>query len=162
MSSDEEIDITGEDDNNANSLVKELAGKTEGCTTGRVTSHPRAAKSIAWRKQLMKKYQMPETRTLDSKNKKKKKKRIVKSKENISKMIKDTNSSGGDKDLDINVEAFVYHSPVLDDIDQVPETSSCPFCSVLCRDKQDVTRHIKDCHNSGKPGHWIHLITIML
>lgn len=52
-------------------------------------------------------------------------------------------SSGSDKDLHIDVEAFVNHVPVLEDVDQAV-SSACPFCSVSY---EDVTQHIKDCHS---------------
>lgn len=138
-------DVTGAVSDNDSNLVQELGLKSAESLTRRVTSYPRAAKRTAWRKQLIQKYQMPDTRSLNIKDKKKNKKINKESKENISKVV---NGSSGEKDLAIDVASFVYHSPVVDDIDQVSETHSCPFCSVLCKKKQDITQHIKECHNS--------------
>lgn len=159
VSSDEDVNVTGRVSDNDSNLVQELGLKSaESLTTDRVASHPRAAKRTTWRKQqLIKKCQMPETRYLDNKEKKNKKKGNTDSKVNLSKAL---NGGSSEKDLAIDIESFVYHCPVVDDIDQVPETSSCPFCSVLCKNKQEITQHIKECHNSGKVCHHLLLIVV--
>ena len=113
--------------------------------------YPRAAKTNAWRKQTIKQQQKSEeTRTLDTKNKKKSKGRKWKSRVNTSTIIEESCGKGADEDLAIDVEAFVHHGPVMEDIDQASASFSCPFCSALCRDNQDVIQHIKDCHDSGE------------
>lgn len=154
-SSDEEIDVLGDQSQNDENLTKELEWKTgAGYTARRATAYPRAAKRNAGRKQTEKQQQKSETRTSDNKNKKKNKGRNVKSRVNIrvSKAIEEPSSSGADKDLAIDVEAFVHHGPVVEDIDRAAAavSVSCPFCSKFCRDKQDVIQHIKECHHSGE------------
>ena len=150
-SSDEETGVISEERQNVKDLVKECKEKTSAAYTARrATLYPRAAKTNAWRKQTIKQHQTSETRTLNSKNKKQSKGKNVKSRVNVSKAIKETSACREDRDLAIDVEAFVHHGPVVEDIDQVVASFSCPFCSVLCRNKQDVIQHIKDCHNSGE------------
>lgn len=152
-SSDEEIAAIGDEIHNVEDLEKELEEKGSARhTIRRATAYryPRAAKTNAWRKQTIKQQQKSETRTLDNKNKKKSKGRKVKSRVNTSNAIEETSGRGSDEDLAIDVEAFVHHGPVMEDIDQGAASFSCPFCSALCRDKQDVIQHIKDCHDSGE------------
>lgn len=151
--SDEEIDVIGEGSQNDKDYVNKLEQRASASyTSRRAVAYPRAAKTNTWRKQIIKQQQISETRTLKKKNKKQSKGKNVKSRVNISKaIIKETGNISEDKDLAIDVEAFVNHSPVVEDIDQAVAASfPCPFCSVLCRSKQDVIQHIKDCHNSGE------------
>ena len=112
--------------------------------------YARAAKTNACRKQTLKQQQKSETRTLDNKNKKNCKARKGKLRVNTSKVIEESCGKGVDEDLAIDVEAFVHHVPVMEDIDQVAASFLCPFCSVLCKDSQHVIQHIKDCHDSGE------------
>ena len=150
--SNEEIDVIGEESQNDKDLVHKLEQRASASyTSRRAAAYPRAAKTNTRRNQIIKQQQISETRTLKKKNKQSKG-RNVKSRVNISKaIIKETDNISEDKDLAIDVEAFVNHSPVVEDIDQAVVASfPCPFCSVLCRSKQDVIQHIKDCHNSGK------------
>ena len=67
----------------------------------------------------------------------------------ISKMVDEPYCTGVDSDLAIDVDAFVHHLPVLEDIEPSPSSLSCPFCSVMCRDKPNLIKHIEDCHQSG-------------
>ena len=157
MSSDEEIDVetVEEESGNSKSLLKGLAWKTDAaCARKKVDAFPRAAKRNAWKKQTMKQQQKSGTKTLNSKTKKCGKQKNTTLKINILKEIKETKSSGSDRDLAIDVESFVNHAPVLEDVDKAA-TLHCPFCSVLC---QDVIQHIKYYHNSGektvKPKKW--------
>ena len=150
-SSDDEIaaignEIQNDEDLNKESDVKATAPKT----IRRAMLYPRAAKTNAWKKQIVKQQKKSETRTLDNKNKKKSKRRKVKSRVNTPKVLKENSLKGTDEDLAIDVEAFVHHGPVIEDIDQAAVSFSCPFCSALCKDNQDVIQHIKDCHDSGE------------
>lgn len=150
-SSDEEIPVIQYEVQNNKDLEKELEEKASAChTIRRAMLYPRAAKTNAWRKQTIKQQQKSETRTLDNKNKKENKGRKGKSSVNSSKVIEESSGKGADEDLAIDVEAFVHHGPVMEDIDQASASFLCPFCSALCRDNQDVTQHIKDCHDSGE------------
>lgn len=115
--------------------------------TGRnAEAHPRAGKRNSQKILTIRQQQNADRKTSSSKNRLPTKLKNAKLEENWSKAIKDAGGSGSDKDLDIDVEAFVNHVPVLEDVDQAV-SSSCPFCSVLY---EDVTQHIKDCHNSGE------------
>ena len=162
-SSDEELDVIGEENQNDKGIVKLLEEKrSEGYTAGRLAAYPRAAKTNAWTRhvQTIKQQQASATRSLINKNLKQSKGQNVKSREDASKAMKETSGSEDDKDLAIDIEAFVHHSPVVEDIDQVTTSFACPFCSVLCRNKQDVIQHIKDCHNSGEIAFLINPLTL--
>ena len=149
-SSDDEIAAIGDDIQNED-LDKESDEKgTARNTIRRAMLYPRAAKTNVWKKQIVKQQKKSETRTLDNKNKKKSKRRKGKSRVNTSKVIEENSIKGTDEDLAIDVEAFVHHGPVMEDIDQAAVQVSCPFCSVFCKDNQDVIQHIKDCHDSGE------------
>lgn len=150
-SSDEEIAVIGNDIQNDEDLSKESDEKANARNTiRRAMLYPRAAKTNAWRKQTVKQQQKCETRTLDNKNKKKSKGRKGKSRVNTSKVIEESSGKEADEDLAIDVEAFVHHGPVMEDIDQAAASFSCPFCFALCKNNQDVIQHIKDCHDSGE------------
>ena len=115
--------------------------------TGRsAKAHLRAGKRNSQKILTIRQQQNAERKSSYSKSRLPTKLKNAKLEDNWSKAFKDTGSSGSDKDLDIDVEAFVNHVPVLEDVDQAV-SSSCPFCSVLY---EDVTQHIKDCHNSGE------------
>ena len=64
----------------------------------------------------------------------------------LSAAIRETGICGSENDLAIDVDAFVNHGPVIEDVDQAM-LSLCPFCSVM---HDDITQHIKDCHKTGK------------
>ena len=152
--SDEEVDILSIDEENQKDnvkLMKELAWKID---TGRKAgAYPRAAKRNALKTQTMK--QKCDTKTSENKIKKQTKERHAKLEVNCSN--KESHSSTSDGDLAINVEAFVNHAPIVEDVDQA--SSSCPVCSVLC---DDVVQHIKDFHDSGEMTVWTLLMTATL
>ena len=151
-SSDEEITVIGDEIQNDEDLEKMSEEKVSAFnTTRRAMLYPRAAKTNAWRKQIIKQQKKSETRTLDNKTRKKSKGRQGKSRVSDSNAIEESSGKGAtDEDLAIDVEAFVHHGPVMEDIDQVSASVSCPFCSALCKDNQHVIQHIKDCHDSGE------------
>lgn len=151
-SSDEEIALIGDEIQNDEDLEKESEEKASAHNTiRRAMLYPRAAKTNAWRKQTVKQQKKSETRTLDNKNRKKSKGGKGKSRVNMSNVIEESSGKGAtDEDLAIDVDAFVHYGPVMEDIDQVAASFSCPFCSALCKDNQHVIQHIKDCHDSGE------------
>lgn len=151
-SSDEEIALIDDEIQNDEDLEKESEEKASAHNTiRRAMLYPRAAKTNAWRKQTVKQQKKSETRTLDNKNRKKCKGGKGKSRVNMSNVIEESSGKGAtDEDLAIDVDAFVHYGPVMEDIDQVAASFSCPFCSALCKDNQHVIQHIKDCHDSGE------------
>jgi len=144
--SDEEVDILNVDEKSQNddSLLKEQASKPDTCVIrSKRSPNPRVAKRSAQKKQTTKQKQKIEITTSDNGNYNKQTKgKDVLLEVNSSNVITETCSSGSERDLAIDVEAFVNHVPVLEDVDRA---TSCPFCSVLC---EDVIQHVKDCHHS--------------
>ena len=138
--SDEEIDVENVDEESRTDegiLYTDVTGRN-------AEAQPKTGN--AQKIQRIRLQQNAEKITSFSKNKLPTKLKNAKLEENWSKVIKDTGRIGSERDLDIDVEAFVNHVPVLEDVDQAVSLS-CPFCSVLY---EDVTRHIKDCHDSGE------------
>ena len=94
---------------------------------------------------------VPRRTLIKNKNASSTNKKKDKSKWRLSEVVEE-NPIGPEKDLDIDVDAFVNHVPIIRDVDR-EVLSSCPFCFVMY---DDITRHIKDCHKAGeticKPG----------
>ncbi|XP_068681301.1 uncharacterized protein [Montipora foliosa] len=86
---------------------------------------------------------VPRRTLIKNKNASSTNKKKDKSKWRLSEVVEE-NPIGPEKDLDIDVDAFVNHVPIIRDVDR-EVLSSCPFCFVMY---DDITRHIKDCHKA--------------